>query len=124
MRPFFDLIASMLHQVLPFWPALAPAIATVLAATIGASAVVYQMGRQARNAIKLNRHNEALKLKLEVYKDIVGISRKASDAISDLSAFIRKFQSTLSLAQQTQAELKGCAVPSAHPSRNRSPSLG
>jgi hypothetical protein len=117
MRPFLDFIASMWDQFLVFWHALTPPVATVLAATIGASAVVYQMGWQARNAIKLNRHNEALKLKLEVYKDIVGISRKASDAISDLSAFIRKFQSTLSLAQQTQAELKGCAVPSAHPSQ-------
>jgi hypothetical protein len=129
MRAFLDLITSKWDQFLACWHALPPeakstiiasgvgGVATILAATIGALVVLGQIGRQARNAIKQNKHNEALKLRLEVYKDIVGISRKASDAISDLSAFIRKFQSTLSLARQTQAELKGYAVPSAHPSQ-------
>jgi hypothetical protein len=117
MRPLLDFIASMWDQFLVFWHALTPPVATVLAATIGAYAVVYQMGWQARNAIKLNRHNEALKLKLEVYKDIVGISRKASESISDVSAFIRKFQSNLSLARQMQDEFNGYASPAAHPSQ-------
>jgi hypothetical protein len=85
--------------------------------TIGALVVFCQIGRQARNAIKQNRHNEALKLRLEVYKDIIAISREASDAISDLSAFIRKFQSALALARQTQTELGGYAVPATHPSQ-------
>ena len=117
MSTFLNLFTSMWNQLLVFWQALTPPVATVLAATIGASAVVYQMGWQARNAIKLNRHNEALKLKLEVYKDIVGISHKASDAINDWSAFMRMFQSTLSLARQSQAEFNGYVIPSAHPSQ-------
>jgi Na+-driven multidrug efflux pump len=70
MKAFLNLIISMWDQFLVFWHALTPAVATIIAATIGASAVAFQIGRQARNAIKLNRHTEALKLKLEVYKDI------------------------------------------------------
>jgi hypothetical protein len=45
-------------------PFLAP-IATVISATIAALVVVFQTGRQARNAIKQNRENEATKLKLD-----------------------------------------------------------
>ena len=97
--------------------ALTPAGATILAATIGAYVVIFQIGRQARNAINQNRYNEALKLKLEVYKDIVGISRKASEAINDLSDFVRKFQTYLSLARQTRAKFNGYVIPAAHPSQ-------
>jgi hypothetical protein len=90
---------------------------TIVSVTGGALVVVYQIGRQAQNAIKQNRENEAIKLKLEVYKDIIGISREASDAIGDLSSFVREFHSTLSLAQQTQSEVGEFVVPSFHPSQ-------
>ena len=53
MKAFLDLIISMWDQFLVFWHALTPAVATIIAATIGASAVAFQIGRQARNAIKL-----------------------------------------------------------------------
>jgi hypothetical protein len=116
-----DFIAVALSE---FWHALAAekntviaSLATIFAAIIGALVVIYQIGRQARNAIEQNRSNEALKLKLEVYKDIIRISREASNAITDLSSFIRQFHVTLSLARQTQAELNAYAVPSAHPSQ-------
>jgi hypothetical protein len=59
--------------------------ATVLSLTIGFFVVVYQIGRQAQNALKQSRENEAIKLKLEVYKDITGVSREALDAIGDKS---------------------------------------
>jgi Na+-driven multidrug efflux pump len=90
---------------------LAP-IATIISATIGALVVVIQIGRQARNAIKQNRENEATKLKLEVYKGIIGISRAASDAVGDLSSFVTQLHLHLLMARQTQAELGGFAVPS------------
>jgi hypothetical protein len=79
--------------------------------------VLLQIGWQARIATNQNRRSEALKLRLEVYKNIVGISRESFDAISDLAAFVRKFQSTLSLARQTQGELTAYAIPTAHPSQ-------
>jgi hypothetical protein len=86
--------------------------ATVLSLTIGFFVVVYQIGRQAQNALKQSRENEAIKLKLEVYKDITGVSREALDAIGDLSSFVRQFHSALLLAQQTQRDLGGYVVPS------------
>jgi hypothetical protein len=103
--------------VLAYWHAVpAQAKATLIAATVSALVVVHQIGRQARNALKQSRHNEALKLKLEIYKDIIGITRDASNAISDLSSFARNFPMNLSFAQQTQAKTGNFAVPSAHPS--------
>src|SRR6266404_8573412 len=126
MSDYFDPIAA---AVLAFWHALSSSekttiiaasvgsITTILTATIGALVVLWQIGRQARNAINQSRHDEALKLKLEVYKDIIGVSRAASDAIEDLSSFVRRFHSTLLLAQQTQSELGGHVIPSFHPSQ-------
>ncbi len=96
---------------------MTPAIATIVAAAIAASVVLFQIGRQAKNAIQQNRHNEALKLRLEVYKDIGERCGNASNAIDDLCAFIDNFHSALALARQTQTELNGYAVPTAHPSQ-------
>ena len=115
--------------VVEFWYTMSPearstiiaagvgGLATVIAATIGALVVLGQIGRQARDAIKQNQHNEALKLKLAVYQDIVNLSHKASDAISDLSAFILEFWLALLLARRTEVENNAFAVPSAHPAQ-------
>lgn len=84
---------------------------TIIAATMGAFVVFFQIGRQARNAIRQNRNNEALKLKLEVYRNIIDISREASTAVGDLASLIHRFQLNLVFARQTQDELKGYTVP-------------
>lgn len=67
------------------------AFATVMAATFGALAVIAQIGRQARNAIDQSRLNEAMKLRLQVYEEVVGICRRASNAEVELSSFVRNF---------------------------------
>jgi hypothetical protein len=80
-----------------FWSSLAPetravilnAIPIVFSGTIGALVVVWQIGRQARNALNQNSHNEALKLKLEIYKEILGACREAGDAGSEMLSFLR-----------------------------------
>src|ERR1700730_14767474 len=117
MSDYLDPIAA---AVLAFWHVLPPseqstlitASATILAATIGAFVVICQIGRQARNAIKQNRDNEAVKLKLEVYRDITAISREASSAVGNFSSLIRQFHSDLVFARRMQAELNAYVIPS------------
>ena len=67
--------------------AMIGAIATVVAGVIGALVVVWQIGRQARDAIRQTRHNETLKLKLKVYEEIIATCRSASDAVVNLSSY-------------------------------------
>jgi hypothetical protein len=83
-----------------------------LAATIlGFFVVVYQIGSQAQNALKQSRENEAVKLKLEVYKDIITISRDASTAVGDFAFLIHRFHSDLLFARQTQTDLNAYVIP-------------
>lgn len=95
----------MWDAVKAIWDAMSPdmqstvvtAIVTVFTATVGALFVVCQIGKQARQAIEANRHNERLKLKLQIYKEFVPVSRDAESATQDLSSFIRVFASALAL---------------------------
>lgn len=90
-----------------FWSGLSPpmqaaligAIATVVTATLGASLVVWQIGRQANNAITQNRHNEVLKLKLKIYEEIVDTCRDASNAETDISSYVRLFQANIAVCR-------------------------
>lgn len=85
----------------------ATVVAAMFAATFGAVAVFWQIGRQARSAIRQNQHNEALKLKLEVYKEIVPICRDAISADVGLSSYIQQFKIEVALfGQMTQAGLE------------------
>ena len=71
--------------MLASWDSLNPQIqsamiiggVTFLAAFVGFVAVIVQIGRQARAAIRQNRDNEAMKLKLRVYEQI----RQACEAV-------------------------------------------
>jgi len=93
--------------------ALIGALATVVTATLGALLVVWQIGRQARNAIRQNQHNEALKLKLHVYEEIVAICRAASHAEVDFSSFVRLFQIDLELCRQMSQIGQPRSIPKA-----------
>jgi hypothetical protein len=85
--------------------------AAILSVSIGFLVVMYQIGTQARNALKQSRENEAVKLKLEVYKDIIAISRDASTAVGDFASLIDRFHSSLLFARQTQIDLNAYVIP-------------
>lgn len=95
----------LLAQALAWWgwvdppvrAALVGAFATVTAATLAARMVIRQIGAQARNAINQNKHAETLKLKLDIYKQILVTCKKASAASLSLATFIRGFESDISL---------------------------
>jgi hypothetical protein len=85
--------------------------ATILSVSIGFLVVMYQIGTQARNALKQSRENEAVKLKLEVYKDIIAISRDASTAVGDFASLIDRFHSDLHFARQIPSPLHAYVIP-------------
>lgn len=83
-------------------PALVSACATILAATIGALVVARQIRTQSANAIRQNKHNEALKLKMKVYDEIINVCAKCQDADSSLTNFIRSVFNDVSISQKQQ----------------------
>ncbi|TIP26251.1 MAG: hypothetical protein E5X67_21050 [Mesorhizobium sp.] len=88
-----------------FWNSLTPEMQTtivgVLAAAfstvVGAMLVIWQIGRQANHAILQNRNNAALKLKVELYEEIVQLCHDASEASTNLASYIRRFNIDLGL---------------------------
>lgn len=75
--------------------ALIGAAATLLAASIAALVVAWQVRAQARNAIAQSEKNEATKLKLQIYERILMICAQASDANLNLKSFVRLFSMSL-----------------------------
>ncbi|MBY3559051.1 hypothetical protein [Rhizobium laguerreae] len=97
-----------LYHAVP-WASLGPfigAIATIIAATLGALVVIWQNAKQAKRATAQVRHTEALKLKMQVYEEIVGLCRDAVDAEVSYSSYARVFVADLKLYREmTQAGL-------------------
>ncbi|MBY5658300.1 hypothetical protein [Rhizobium leguminosarum] len=93
-----DYLSKFWHTV-P-WASLGPfigAIATVIAATLGALVVIWQNAKQARRATAQLRQTEAIKLKMRVYEEIVGLCRGAGDAEVDYSSYVSAFTTDLKL---------------------------
>lgn len=109
----------MLDEIITWWSRLQPNVqaaligagATVTAATIGALVVARQIRKQAANAIRQNSHNEALKLKLKVYEEIIEVVQRCQDASSSLSSFVRVFSVGVQLARNACARAQRIVVP-------------
>ncbi|MBY2966230.1 hypothetical protein HF251_26605 [Rhizobium leguminosarum] len=96
-----DYLSKLGHAV-P-WASLGPfigAIATVIAATLGALVVIWQNAKQAKRATGQLRHTEALKLKMRVYEEIVCLCREAGDAQVSYSSYARGFVTDLTLYRE------------------------
>ncbi|TBB88242.1 hypothetical protein ELH41_16045 [Rhizobium ruizarguesonis] len=81
----------------PVQAAVITATATCASALIGFTAVFVQIGRQGRNAIRANTKNEELKRKVEIYERTLEATRKAAVAALDLTAYLRRFRTSLDL---------------------------
>jgi hypothetical protein len=77
---------------------------TAVAAAIGFTAVVIQIGAQARAAIDANRDNEARRLRVQVYQDVSTSCQLAADAWIELNSLIRNL-----LLQVRQARVRSDA---------------
>lgn len=97
----------MWTEIDTWWDGLAPHVQTALigagatgtAALFGALLVVWQIGRQARNAIAANSASEAMKLKKEVYSELMRACEAALDVRRELLSYVQEFQRNLSERQ-------------------------
>lgn len=85
------------ESVTAFWGSLEPAlqstiitnVTTVAVAVVGLLVVIWRIGHEATQAINQNKLNEAQKLKLRVYEEVVTKCEKSSDSIVGLLGVIR-----------------------------------
>jgi hypothetical protein len=100
----------LLPTLKSLWDAIYPEFVLAL---VGALIVVWQIRKQFSYALEQSRHNELLKLRLQLYQEIVPIAHAAQDAIVDLQSFIRKFDSDVSLFRQMARNARPWTVPEA-----------
>jgi hypothetical protein len=93
--------------------AIIGAAATLLAATIGALLVIWQIGRQANHAIQQNQHNEAVKLKLQIYEEANHLLGTVTERWVDLSSYVRQFGSDLWLYEEARKQGVSWPLPKA-----------
>jgi len=113
---FWDGIWSTLLQAWqgfqpPVQAALIGATTTVVAATIAASMVVWQISRQLQNAITQARHSEILKLQLQIYEEIVAACRKMDRSEVNLRTDIEVFPSILRVCLSYAVRGKSYSTP-------------
>jgi hypothetical protein len=75
-----DLLVTWWASMGGLQSSLLEGLGTVAAALVGAWAISWQIGRQARHAIEQNRLNERLKLRLDVYREIEALCVRATHA--------------------------------------------
>src|SRR5262249_42360406 len=85
----------------------------VITAAIAAAGLIYQIGRQFRHAIDQDRDNERQKLKLEVYKELVELCRRATEAEVALSTYVRVFESGATVARNLARQGQPPLIPQA-----------
>lgn len=71
--------------------------ATLLTGLLAAGAIIYQIGRQGHHGIEQGRESERLKLKVEIYKEIVAICAAQENASIELSTKIRVLRGQMSV---------------------------
>lgn len=69
--------------------ALIGACATMASALVASFVVFLQIGRQSRKAIEQAKNNEALRLRVDLYKEKLGVYHVAAGATTDLSGLVR-----------------------------------
>ena len=84
-----------------------------MADLLGLTAIVLQIGRQARHAIKQNRDNEATKLKLQVYSQIIETCDSVTNAGVQFTGYIRSFLMAIGAARASQQAGLPFALPRA-----------
>ena len=88
-------------------------LSTTIGALIGAGFLVWQIGKQARNAIAANRTTEAIKLKKDVYLDFVRACQATTDAQLKVTSYIQRLELGLEGAQGAVAMGLPIARPAA-----------
>ena len=95
------------------------ALATVLAATLGALAVFWQIGRQAQSARRQEREAKSLSLKVDISELVAVACSDASNNALDLMSYVRGFGTSLELYRALTHDGVPFSVPQQRPERLR-----
>jgi hypothetical protein len=87
--------------------------ATILAALLAAFMIMFQIGRQAHNAIEQNKRNEAMKLRLKVYEEFSQPAEAMMRAESEFSSYVRNFVTELEIGGVVAAANHNPSTPRA-----------
>jgi hypothetical protein len=79
-------------------PSVVSGLFTLAAASAAAFVAFRQLRKQAEQTIAANRHSEAMKLKKEVYADILPALKQAAKTIGEVSGYLRTFVSEMNTA--------------------------
>jgi hypothetical protein len=88
------------------------AVATALTAAAGVLAIIWQIGEQARHTREETKHSEGLKLRLDVYRDTIPLSRDAQGALGELNSKLSVLKINLAVASQAAKENRPWTLPS------------
>jgi hypothetical protein len=84
---------------------------TVLTASVGVAIVFYQLRRQAVNTITANKHNEAMKLKKDIYEEITGTCREALATSNAYWSFLASFASNVGMGSRLRGSSLSLELP-------------
>lgn len=87
-----------------FRPAIITGGCTIVGAVGAALVVLWQLRRQAANTIDANRNNEAIKLKKDIYEELVEICRDGTDAGSKLYHYVQRFAGDVGLLRNVYTD--------------------
>jgi hypothetical protein len=86
---------------------------TALSAIIGVLVVVFQLKRQGENAVSANRATEAMKLKKDVYAELVAACKETLDDQRAFTAYVARFELDVSICRDKQVKGAAYQVPDA-----------
>ena len=107
-----ELISKLLNEIPASIQAqIVGAAATLFASLLAAIVIFIQIGRQSKNAIRQVKINEAIKLKRDVYKEVVDIAASVQNAETDLFSYSHKFEFDLNAAEASLQFFGNAKVP-------------
>src|ERR1700716_1029250 len=72
-------------------PAIVSGAFTILAAMGGALVVFWQLRKQAENTAKSNLHSEQIKLKKEIYEELLDACHDVIEAVATVESYVQDF---------------------------------
>lgn len=93
--------------------ALIGAGATFITAMLSVALVVWQIKKQAKNALQQNSHNKMLDIKLKVYEELLEVCRTASDSNREFHNFVLRFERDIENFKNLTASGLDWPIPSA-----------
>lgn len=75
-------------------------LVTLLGILVGAGMIIYQLGRQHKNELALQRENAREQLRLQIFQEFSPVIKVATEKIIDAETYVSSIHSNLRMSQQ------------------------